>query len=906
MANIFKSIFGKEEIKSVPLIDPISEITREGISKAYIPKFLYKPPFGYPRFTDIPNIRRLAASPYVEMCISTIIDEICAVEWDIVAKDDLDPDNETTKKHIEEVKNFFLNPNTNKESLEEIRRKYLRDILEVDSGVINKLFNPKGEMVEIIAVDGATFTKNPDEHGMMTDREDLILEDNIAITPKERAVAMGENGWITAEDVREKAAYFQYGWITGAKPTPFGKKELVWFEKNGRTDNVYGRSAVENLANTIQTLIYAIEYNLEYFSDNQIPRGIIGLENSNTDEMKAFKDQWRENQRVKDNAGNWRKRFHHIPVTNKTPIFTRLELTNSEMDILENQKWWAKLVWGCFGVTSTELGFTEDAKGMSNQIVQSNIFKKRTINPILRMEEYKYNREIISEFEFDDVEFKFLMFDVEDETKKAALYQLQLTAGWKSINEIRTEQGLEEVEWGEKQTMEEQLEMQSLFSGNGGEENEPMNKEKENLEKETDKEKDIKKKINEKAELKYKYIKRTGSPGKYIYWYKNPKTGKLERGAKPEKVSGGDCYEVSGKMLMNYYTKNTSDGWKLVHGTVVGQGKIEGVKYGHSWLEKGDLVFDYSNGRSVVIRKEEYYKLGQVTNTHKYTAEQMNKKLVETGNWGPWENEVVSDEELKIMQQESVERNQALIDLALSKISDEKKKIIADNYKQQKAGKDTEGLNSTNGVYTEEREQNVHKKIYQSYDKAIQKAKSSNPDVVFMAGIPGSGKTYSTKKIFEYSKDGKTAVSKENGRTYVIINTDDIKKDLPEYNGGDGASLVHEESSTLSKRVMRLAIKKNANVIFDGTLSNAKSSLSKVTYFEQAGYTTQAIYVDAPVEDAIFSAAKRYKDSGRYAHYHMIAEAEPSVRNTMNKLKENFNKVKTIKVPKRETNWNEI
>jgi len=258
---------------------------------------------------------------------------------------------------------------------------------------------------------------------------------------------------------------------------PFGKKEIVWFEKNPRTDNIYGRSAVENLANTIQTLIYAIDHNLEYFSDNQIPRGIIGLENSNTDDMKAFRDQWKENQRVKDEAGNWRKRFHHIPVTNKTPVFTRLELTNSEMEILESQKWWAKLVWASFGVTGTELGFTEDAKGMGNQIVLSNIFKKRTINPILRMEEYKYNREIISEFEFDDIEFKFMTFDIEDETKKAALFKIQIDAGYKSINEIRVEEGMEEVEWGDKESEQERFDREQEMYG----EQDPMQKEENDI-----------------------------------------------------------------------------------------------------------------------------------------------------------------------------------------------------------------------------------------------------------------------------------------------------------------------------------------------------------------------------------------------------------------------------------------
>ena len=457
--------FFKKETKSVPPIDSIGETTRDGLVKAYIPKFLYKPPFGYPRFVDIVTIRRLASMPYVEMCISTIIDEAVSVPYEIVPVEG--KETLQTEEHIKEVQNFFENPNTNKESFEAIRRKYLRDVLEIDSGVINKIFNRSGQMVEIVARDGGGFTKNPDIYGMYTDREDLILGQQIAPERKKDPIGIGSPpGFITSADAREKAAYFQYGWISGARPIPFGKRELVWFEKNVRTDDLYGRSPVQNLADTIQTLIYSIEHNLSYFNDNSIPKGVLGLEGSNADDIQAFKEQWTEQQRVKDSAGNWKKVFHKFPIVGKVPTFTRFQLTNAELELLEGQRWWAKMVWASFGVTSVELGYTEDSKGLANQIVQSNVFKKRSINPLLRMEEYRINKEIISEFEYDDVKFKFLLFDVEEETKKAALYQMQLNAGYRSINEIRKEEGLEEVDWGEKKSEEERLAMQQELTSN--------------------------------------------------------------------------------------------------------------------------------------------------------------------------------------------------------------------------------------------------------------------------------------------------------------------------------------------------------------------------------------------------------------------------------------------------------
>jgi len=186
------------EKKSVPSVATVSEATRGGLQKAYIPKFLYKPPFGYPRFVDLPTIRRFASMPYVDMCITTIVDEACAVEWDIVPKAGKE-DSPTFEQHRQQVLDFYENPNTNKESFNHIRRKYLRDVLEIDAGVINKIFNMGQEMVEIVARDGATFTKNPDIYGMFTDRDDIIMDPNIAAENNKEARLM-EPGWITAAD----------------------------------------------------------------------------------------------------------------------------------------------------------------------------------------------------------------------------------------------------------------------------------------------------------------------------------------------------------------------------------------------------------------------------------------------------------------------------------------------------------------------------------------------------------------------------------------------------------------------------------------------------------------------------------------------------------------------------------
>ena len=447
--NTFKNwIVGKKEIKNVIPVGSITEESRGELNKALETRFFFKPPFGFPRNVDLLEIRRLAATPYVEMCLSTIIDGISAVPWGIIPTNLTEEILPEKQKNLEHIKAFFDNPNTNKESFEKILRKLVRDILEVDSGVIVKQFNLKEELVGIVAKDGATFTKNPDIFGMFTDRDDLILDTQIV--GDNRQIDNMISGMIRATDARTRTAYFQFGWSPGIKPIPFGKKEVVWFERNPRTDTFYGRSPIEILANAIQMLIYTIEHNLQYYNDNNMPKGVLGLEDSDAESVKAFEEMWNEKMREQDIAGNWKRRFHHIPIINKKPTFTRIQFSNAELELLEQQRWFSKMVWASFGVTPTELGYTEDAKGLANQIIQSQIFRKRAINPLLRLIEYNVNKEIISEFEYEGIEFKFLTFDIEEEMNKIKLFEKQIDAGVRTVNEIRKSEGLDEVEWGNK------------------------------------------------------------------------------------------------------------------------------------------------------------------------------------------------------------------------------------------------------------------------------------------------------------------------------------------------------------------------------------------------------------------------------------------------------------------------
>lgn len=114
----------------------------------------------------------------------------------------------------------------------------------------------------------------------------------------------------------------------------------------------------------------------------------------------------------------------------------------------------------------------------------------------------------------------------------------------------------------------------------------------------------------------------------------------------PKKKRMGDCYLVAGQMAMGTYYKNKYDSEfigipYLVHAEVVGQGAIEGIRYGHAWVEDDVFVYDFSNGRELTVPKALYYQMGQIIKQQpkyfRYTFEEATKKMVETKHYGSWD-----------------------------------------------------------------------------------------------------------------------------------------------------------------------------------------------------------------------------------------------------------------------------
>jgi HK97 family phage portal protein len=402
--------------------------------------WFYAPQLGQPRGgTPVSVMRQFAQTPQVAMCIKTIIDEISGIPYSIVPKRGYDDSfNEDIKLEIEE---FLRYPNRNGESFTTIIKALLKDILEIDAGVIVKTFSnyskekqysftsyvakdgeyptvdimakaltTKAKLSEIYCRDAGTFVLNPNEFGILPE---------------------------------DKPAYFQYSWLNhSAKPLPFFKREIVYFNSTPRSNSPYGWSPIESLFMVLESLNNAVRFNKKSFEEYAIPDGALSVIGADKDALARFIQQWKNDVKGKP---------HKLVIFNEDMKFTPFHQKNKDMEWLEGQKYYQRLVWAMYGVTPDELGFTETSNRSVGES-QSRVFVRRAIKPFLQLLQTKITEDIIAEFYDGEIEceIKWDWIDQELEKEEQLQKREDVKTGILTINEVRLDRGLDPVSWGDE------------------------------------------------------------------------------------------------------------------------------------------------------------------------------------------------------------------------------------------------------------------------------------------------------------------------------------------------------------------------------------------------------------------------------------------------------------------------
>ncbi len=102
----------------------------------------------------------------------------------------------------------------------------------------------------------------------------------------------------------------------------------------------------------------------------------------------------------------------------------------------------------------------------------------------------------------------------------------------------------------------------------------------------------------------------------------------------------GDCYQANGNHILQQSYIGRGKRLVLVHGIALLQSDKK--PFGHCWIEDGNTVLDFSNGKNIKVPKKVYYSLGGIPvkgyKNYKYKMEDVRRKVVKTGHWGPWDS----------------------------------------------------------------------------------------------------------------------------------------------------------------------------------------------------------------------------------------------------------------------------
>jgi predicted kinase len=107
----------------------------------------------------------------------------------------------------------------------------------------------------------------------------------------------------------------------------------------------------------------------------------------------------------------------------------------------------------------------------------------------------------------------------------------------------------------------------------------------------------------------------------------------------------------------------------------------------------------------------------------------------------------------------------------------------------------------------------------------------------------------------------------------AIVDSDEAKKVIPEYQGGAGTVAVHEESSVLAGHVLENLVVEGTNLVLPKVGERAGRIRELAQVLKEAGYTVDLIHAGVPAEVAGRRNMERFLKTGRLVLPEFLADA---------------------------------
>lgn len=355
----------------------------------------------------------------VRACINLRKRQLAGMEWDIVTAetsqtDPIPADIEICKAFINNL-GSIPDPRTGEMRGGNYRRwinMVIEDLLALDAVALYNVRSNKGDLMSLLPVDGSTIR---------------LMVEGMGIPPAPPEIAFKQiiRGTVVAELTTD---------------------DLLYEMMNPRTNSPYGLSPLESLMITVSSALKSGLYNLAYLTDGNIPEGLVNAPALwNPTQIKEFEKNW--NAALAGDDGATRK-LHWLPADSKyTPT-----KKPDDMAFGSFNEWLLRLTCAVFDVMPIEIGFPDKNKGLGDKGAnqsQKDTSEEKGLRPLANLVEEILNWAIQTKLGYTNLKFSYTGLDIKNLAEAAEINEQLIFSGQRTINEIRTDDGLEPVEGGD-------------------------------------------------------------------------------------------------------------------------------------------------------------------------------------------------------------------------------------------------------------------------------------------------------------------------------------------------------------------------------------------------------------------------------------------------------------------------
>jgi phage portal protein BeeE len=336
----------------------------------------------------------------LRLIIETRKDAMERLRWVIQLRDSKEKMTAQKRNKIKELTKFFLKPDGD-HSWNAWLRMILEDLFVVDAVSLHRRKTRGGKLIALDQIDGATVRR--------------VLDD-----------------WGRTPEHPDDTAYQQI--LKGMPAVNYRASELLYRPRNLRVHKVYGYSPVEQLLMTINIGLRRQIFQLNFFTEGNMPSALIGVpEQWTPDQIRTFQE-WFDNL-LAGNLGERRKARFVPSAVGKTYIPTQ------ETELFgKAEEWLARVT--CFAFSLSPQPFLQ----MMNRATSDTAAQEAAstgLAPIQNWIKDLIDTVLAEDLDAADFEFTWRGDDELDPTKRQQITSGYLKDGLLSMNEARQDMGRE-------------------------------------------------------------------------------------------------------------------------------------------------------------------------------------------------------------------------------------------------------------------------------------------------------------------------------------------------------------------------------------------------------------------------------------------------------------------------------